>query len=94
MSKSITAQFFSVSVTAFFLLLSTSQISAQTPTPTVTPCNLPLEMGDVTDMSIGTTRSVPDGFYYLVGCADDIWGKQLGYIYDDNNIYHEKSHTS
>jgi hypothetical protein len=63
-----------------------------TSTPTMTPCHAAMEFGIADDMYIPVTRSsMYNGFYYVVGCADDIAGKQMGYIYDYANELHRGS---
>jgi hypothetical protein len=41
-------------------------------------------------MTISTTRSVPDGFVYVLGCASDPLNNQMGWVYDNNNGFEQE----
>ena len=63
----------------------------ETPTRTPTPCNTPLEIGDITALRIAATRAqVSSGWSFYFGLADDVYGKPLGYVYDNSNIFTDK----
>ncbi|NLW94850.1 MAG: exo-alpha-sialidase [Chlamydiae bacterium] len=64
----------------------------ETPTRTPTPCNTPLEIGDITALRIAATRAqVSSGWSFYFGLADDVYGKPLGYVYDNSNIFTDKA---
>jgi hypothetical protein len=68
--------------------LTPTETSTVTPTttPTSTPCHAAMEFGVVDDMYIPVTRSSwTHGFYYIVGCADNVAGKRMGEICDNEN---------
>ncbi|MDD5557447.1 MAG: hypothetical protein PHN82_09380 [bacterium] len=58
------------------------------PTPTPAPCTEPLRLADVENMVIPVTRSEhQEGFYYVLACAEDVEGRQYGFIHDNLNDF-------